>query len=108
MALASAKLFVEEGAYVFITGRRQSKLNDADSRLQAPADDEIRGASVLSHVVRVLIPHVDHCCANFDPSRLRTNCRKQWEWRCQLARKVMNSKVGSVHSQSLGLDSEVN
>ena len=29
MALATAKLFVEEGAYVFITGRRQKKLDDA-------------------------------------------------------------------------------
>lgn len=29
MALATAKLFVEEGAYVFITGRRQDKLNEA-------------------------------------------------------------------------------
>jgi NAD(P)-dependent dehydrogenase (short-subunit alcohol dehydrogenase family) len=29
MALASAKLFVEEGAYVFITGRRQDKLDEA-------------------------------------------------------------------------------
>lgn len=29
MALATAKLFVEEGAYVFITGRRQDKLGDA-------------------------------------------------------------------------------
>jgi NAD(P)-dependent dehydrogenase (short-subunit alcohol dehydrogenase family) len=29
MALATAKLFVEEGAYVFITGRRQKQLNDA-------------------------------------------------------------------------------
>ncbi len=29
MALATAKLFVEEGAYVFITGRRQDKLEDA-------------------------------------------------------------------------------
>lgn len=29
MALASAKLFVEEGAYVFITGRKQESLNDA-------------------------------------------------------------------------------
>ncbi|HEY1501925.1 MAG TPA: SDR family oxidoreductase [Acidobacteriaceae bacterium] len=29
MALASAKLFVEEGAYVFITGRRQNKLDEA-------------------------------------------------------------------------------
>lgn len=29
MALASAKLFVDEGAYVFITGRRQEKLDEA-------------------------------------------------------------------------------
>jgi NAD(P)-dependent dehydrogenase (short-subunit alcohol dehydrogenase family) len=29
LALASAKLFVEEGAYVFITGRNQQKLDDA-------------------------------------------------------------------------------
>lgn len=29
MALASAKLLVEEGAYVFITGRRQEKLDEA-------------------------------------------------------------------------------
>ena len=29
MALASAKLFVEEGAYVFITGRRQEQLDEA-------------------------------------------------------------------------------
>src|ERR1700760_1886233 len=29
MALATARLFVEEGAYVFITGRRQEKLDEA-------------------------------------------------------------------------------
>ena len=29
MALATAKLFVEEGAYVYITGRRQDKLDEA-------------------------------------------------------------------------------
>ena len=29
MALASAKRFVEEGAYVFITGRRQQMLDEA-------------------------------------------------------------------------------
>jgi NAD(P)-dependent dehydrogenase (short-subunit alcohol dehydrogenase family) len=33
MALASAKLFVEEGAYVFITGRRQDQLNDAIAQI---------------------------------------------------------------------------
>ena len=29
MALATAKLFIEEGAYVFITGRRQEMLDKA-------------------------------------------------------------------------------
>ena len=29
MALASAKRFVEEGAYVFITGRKQEALDEA-------------------------------------------------------------------------------
>jgi NAD(P)-dependent dehydrogenase (short-subunit alcohol dehydrogenase family) len=29
MALATAKLFVEEGAYVFITGRRERALDEA-------------------------------------------------------------------------------
>jgi NAD(P)-dependent dehydrogenase (short-subunit alcohol dehydrogenase family) len=29
MGLATAKLFVEEGAYVFITGRRQKELDEA-------------------------------------------------------------------------------
>ena len=29
MALATAKLFVEEGAYVFITGRKQEALDEA-------------------------------------------------------------------------------
>src|SRR5215813_13846078 len=29
MALATAKLFVDKGAYVFITGRRQRQLDDA-------------------------------------------------------------------------------
>ena len=29
MALATARLFVEEGAYVFVTGRRKEKLDEA-------------------------------------------------------------------------------
>ena len=33
MALATAKLFVEEGAYVFITGRRQKELDEAVSQI---------------------------------------------------------------------------
>jgi NAD(P)-dependent dehydrogenase (short-subunit alcohol dehydrogenase family) len=33
MALATAKLFVEEGAYVFITGRRQDKLDEAVKKI---------------------------------------------------------------------------
>ena len=38
MALASAKLFVEEGAYVFITGRRQENLDKAVKAIGAECD----------------------------------------------------------------------
>jgi NAD(P)-dependent dehydrogenase (short-subunit alcohol dehydrogenase family) len=31
IGLATARLFVEEGAYVFITGRRQKELDEAES-----------------------------------------------------------------------------
>jgi hypothetical protein len=51
----------------------------ADSQLQAPSCDEIRSASILRHVIRVLIPHVNHCGANFDASRLSTDRGEQRE-----------------------------
>ena len=41
MALATARLFVEEGAYVFITGRRQDALDRA-SRPSAATSRECR------------------------------------------------------------------
>ena len=58
--------------------------------------------------MRILIPHVDHCCANFNASRFSTNCREQWKRGRQLLRKVMDTKVGSVHSEALGLHGQVN
>jgi len=58
--------------------------------------------------MRILIPHVDHCGANFNASRFSTNCREQWKRGRQLPREVMNTKVGSVHSQALGFHGEVN
>ena len=41
IGLATAKLFVEEGAYVFITGRRQKELDEA-VRQSAPTFLEFR------------------------------------------------------------------
>ena len=35
IGLATARLFVEEGAYVFITGRRQKELDEAEKALGA-------------------------------------------------------------------------
>src|ERR1700685_1643909 len=79
-----------------------------DTQLQPPAGDEIRSAGILRHVVRVFISHVDDRGANFNLSCLSTNRREQWKRRCQLPREMMNTEVGSVHSQALGLYSEVN
>jgi len=58
--------------------------------------------------VRILIPHIDYRGANFDLVRPGADRREQWERRSQLPREVVNTKVGSVHSQALGLDGEVN
>ena len=33
IGFAAAKLFVEEGAYVFITGRRQKQLDEAEKEI---------------------------------------------------------------------------
>jgi NAD(P)-dependent dehydrogenase (short-subunit alcohol dehydrogenase family) len=61
MALATAKLFVEEGAYVFITGRRQQQLDAAVKEIGFPRKRESRATclrclsgSPLSRGQRVL------------------------------------------------------
>jgi hypothetical protein len=51
----------------------------ADSQLQAPAGDEIRRAGILRHVVRILIPHVNHRGADFNVSRLGADSGKERE-----------------------------
>ncbi len=80
----------------------------ADSQLQAPSSDQIGGASVLCHVVRILISHIDHSGANFNFLRLGAHRRQQRKRRCQLLRKVMDTEVCAVHPQAFGLHGEVN
>jgi hypothetical protein len=58
--------------------------------------------------MRILIPHVDHCGANFNLSRFGANRREQRKRGRQLLREVMNTEVRSVHSQALGLHGKVN
>jgi hypothetical protein len=48
--------------------------------------------------MRILIPHVDDCGADFNLSRFRANRCEQWKRGCQLLCKVMNPEVGSVYS----------
>jgi len=58
MALATAKLFVEEGAYVFITGRRQKELDEAVAAIGKNVMGIKCNSSVLSdldHLFEVVI-----------------------------------------------------
>ncbi len=80
----------------------------ADSQLQTPAGDEIRRTGILGHVVWVLIPHVNHRCADFNTPRFGADGGEQWERRRQLPGEVMNAKVGSIDAQPLGFDGKVN
>jgi hypothetical protein len=80
----------------------------AYSQLQAAASDEIRSPSVLGHVMRIFIPHVDYGGSDFNSSRPGADRSKQWERGCQLLREVMNAEVGPVHSQALSFHGEIN
>ena len=53
MALATAKLFVEEGAYVFITGRRQKQLDDAVKAIERNVTGVQGDASNLADLDRL-------------------------------------------------------
>src|ERR1700750_2116507 len=80
----------------------------ADSQLQTRACDEVRGACIFGHIMRILIPHVDDPGADFDASGPGSDRREQWKRRGELASKVVDPKVSSIHPDSFRLDGEVN
>src|SRR5512133_178381 len=53
MALATAKLFVEEGAYVFITGRNQQRLDEAVRSIGRNVTGIQGDASILADLDRL-------------------------------------------------------
>src|ERR1700678_94162 len=53
LALATAKLFVSEGAYVFITGRRQKELDDAVASIGSNVTGAQGAASNLANLDRL-------------------------------------------------------
>ena len=54
IGLATGKLFVREGAYVFITGRRQKELDQAVKAIGT----NVSGATPCAYNLRALIDHV--------------------------------------------------
>jgi hypothetical protein len=79
----------------------------ADAELQTSAGDEIGGASVLGHVERILVAHVDDRRADLDAAGLRADGRHQRKRRSELAGEVMDPEVGAVRAQLLGGDGQV-
>src|ERR1700704_4827760 len=70
MGLATAQLFVEEGAYVFITGRRQAELDKAVKRIGKNVTAVQGDVADLAHLDRLYATvkeqkgHVDIVFAN--------------------------------------------
>jgi len=54
MALATAKLFVDEGAYVFITGRRQKELDEAVASIGSNVTGVLADSANLSDLDRLI------------------------------------------------------
>ena len=64
-------------------------------------------AGVLDHVKRILVAHVDDGCADLDPAGLGADRREQRERRAELAREVMDAKIGAIRAQFLGRDRKI-
>jgi len=71
----------------------------ADPELQPLSGDEVRSASILEHIKRIFITHVDDAGADFDPLGSRPDGRQQRKRRSELPREVMNTEIRAVRSQ---------
>jgi hypothetical protein len=78
-----------------------------DAELETSAADQVGRASVLGHVERVLVAHVDDGRAHLDAARLRADCRQQREGRGELAREVVDAEVSAVRAKFLGRHGKV-
>jgi hypothetical protein len=79
----------------------------ADAELQAPARDDVCRPGVLGHVERVLVAHVDHRGAGFDPARPRADGGEQREGGSELPGEVVDAVVRAVGPELLGGDRQL-
>ena len=80
----------------------------ADAQLQTATRDDVRGSSILGHVHRVFVAHVDDGRPDLDRARPRADGRQKRKRRAELAREVVHAEVRAVGTEFLGGDSEVN
>jgi len=65
-----------------------------------PPEIQVGGPRILCHIERVLVAHVDHGGADFDPAGPCTNGGKQRERRRKLVGEVMNPEIRAVGTSS--------
>ena len=75
MALATARLFVEEGAYVFITGRRKEQLDQAVKAIGKNVTGVQGDASNLADLDRL------YETVKKEKGQARHSLRERWRWR---------------------------
>ena len=73
-----------------------------DAKLQPATGQEVCGPSVLRHVERILVAHVDDRGADLDPRRPSADGGQQRERRAQLASKVVDAVVRTIRTNLLG------
>lgn len=72
----------------------------ADAKLQTALGDQVRSASILDHIERIFIAHVDDGGADLDPACLCPDGCKQRKRRSELARKMVHAKIGAIRPSS--------
>src|SRR5436305_13218042 len=98
MALASARRFVEEGAYVFITGRRQEALDEA-VKLIGRNVTGVRGDAANLDDLDRLFDTVKRVKGRSEERRVGKECRSRWS----RSQQEKHGHVPGVDTRSPGL-----
>src|SRR4029077_8087872 len=71
----------------------------ADAQLQTPASDDVRGTSILGHVHRVFVAHVDARRPDLNLLRARADGGEERERRAELACEVVHAEIRAIKAQ---------
>ena len=80
----------------------------ADPELEPAVANQVGRASILDHVERIFVPHVNDTRSDLDAARPGTDCCEKWEGGRELLGKVVYAKVCPIRAEFLRRHGQLN